>query len=207
MDFIDLFHKHYYDNNIWAGGNTAWLGVETQKCPLDLWIYQEIIYETKPDWIIECGTNLGGTSLFLASICDLVDNGKVITIDIADYNKPKTHPRIQYLIGSTTSDEIIKEVNKKITKNDSVMVILDSDHSKSHVLKELQMYHSLVTKGNYLIVEDTNINGYPVLPDFGEGPMEALEEFLLMNDEFVIDKSREKFYLTFNPKGYLKKVK
>jgi cephalosporin hydroxylase len=207
MDFIDLFHIHYYKNNVWAEGNTTWLGVPTLKCPLDLWILQEILYETRPDWIIECGTNQGGSSLFLASVCDLMDHGKVITIDIADYNIQKTHPRIRYLIGSSTSDEIIKEVKRTITKEDSVMVILDSDHSKNHVLKELEMYHSFVTKGNYLIVEDTNINGHPVLPEFGDGPMEALEEFLSTNDEFIIDQSREKFFLTFNPKGFLKKIK
>jgi cephalosporin hydroxylase len=207
MDFIDLFHKHYYKNNVWAEGNTTWLGVPTLKCPLDLWILQEILYETRPDWIIECGTNHGGSSLFLASVCDLMDHGKVITIDIADYNIRKTHPRIRYLIGSSTSDEIIEEVKRTITKEDSVMVILDSDHSKNHVLKELEIYHSFVTKGNYLIVEDTNINGHPVLPEFGDGPMEALEEFLSTNDEFIIDQSREKFFLTFNPKGFLKKIK
>ncbi len=81
------------------------------------------------------------------------------------------------------------------------MVILDSGHSKSHVLKELQIYQSFVTKGNYLIVEDTNINGHPVLPQFGEGPMEAIEEFLASNEEFIIDNSKEKFFLTFNPQG------
>jgi cephalosporin hydroxylase len=207
MEFIDLFHKHYYENNVWAEGNTSWLGVPTLKCPLDLWILQEIIYETRPDWIIECGTNLGGSSLFLASVCDLLNHGKIITIDITDYNIRKTHPRIRYLIGSSTSDEIVEEVRRTIPKEDSVMVILDSDHSKNHVLKELEIYHSFVTKGNYLIVEDTNINGHPVLPEFGEGPMEALEAFLSTNDEFIIDESREKFFLTFNPKGYLKKMK
>lgn len=113
MDFKDLFHKYYYDTHVWSEGNTSWLGVPTLKCPLDLWIYQEIIYETRPDWIIECGTNLGGTSLFLSSLCDLIDHGKVITIDIADNKIPKTHPRIRYLIGSSTSEEIIEELKKQ----------------------------------------------------------------------------------------------
>ena len=207
MEFINLFHKHYYESDVWCGGNTTWLGVTSLKCPFDLWILQEILYEKRPDWIIECGTHFGGTSLFLASICDLINTGKVITIDIIDYNIQKTHPRIQYLIGSSTSEEIIEKLNRTIKKEDSVMVILDSDHSKNHVLKELQIYQSFVTKGNYLIVEDTNINGHPVLPRFGEGPMEAIEEFLASNEEFIIDRSKEKFFLTFNPQGFLKKVK
>ena len=86
------------------------------------------------------------------------------------------------------------------------MVILDSDHGKDHVLNELRTYSPFVTKGSYLIVEDTNINGHPVLHDFGPGPMEAVEDFLKENQNFTVDKSKEKFYLTFNPKGYLRKI-
>jgi cephalosporin hydroxylase len=94
-----------------------------------------------------------------------------------------------------------------ISPSDTVLVILDSDHSKQHVLNELRLYHSFVTEGSYLIVEDSNINGHPVLPQFGPGPMEALDEFLQENDDFVIDESKHKFLITFNPRGYLKKVK
>ncbi|MBD1378985.1 CmcI family methyltransferase [Metabacillus arenae] len=206
MDLFNSFHKYYYESRVW-GGNTKWMGCDVLKCPLDLWIYQEIIYETKPDWIIECGTHLGGTSLYLASICELIGKGKIITIDIKDNGNHINHPRIEFLIGSSVSSQIEKEIQKKIKKEESVMVILDSDHTKSHVLQELEMYQTFVTKGNYLIVEDTNINGNPVLPDFGDGPLEAVEEFLSKNDQFIIDHSCEKFILTFNPNGYLKKIK
>jgi cephalosporin hydroxylase len=85
------------------------------------------------------------------------------------------------------------------------MVILDSDHHKDHVLRELEIYSKFVTNGSYIIVEDTNINGHPVRPKFGPGPTEAVKEFLKGSRDFVIDKSREKFFLTFNPNGYLKK--
>jgi cephalosporin hydroxylase len=87
------------------------------------------------------------------------------------------------------------------------MVVLDSDHSRDHVLNELKAYSPLVTKGNYLIVEDTNLNGHPVHPSIGPGPMEAVTDFLRYNDEYQIDKERERFYITFNPNGYLKKIK
>ncbi len=87
------------------------------------------------------------------------------------------------------------------------MAILDSDHHKEHVLRELEIYSKFVTRESYIIVEDTNINGHPVRSKFGPGPMEAVKEFLKMNDDFIIDRSREKFYLTFNPDGYLKKMK
>jgi cephalosporin hydroxylase len=89
------------------------------------------------------------------------------------------------------------------------MVILDSDHSKDHVAKELELYHGFVTNGSYLVVEDSNLNGHPVYSGFGQGPgpMEALQEFLPKHPEFEIDKSKEKFLMSFNPNGYLKKVK
>ncbi len=86
------------------------------------------------------------------------------------------------------------------------MVVLDSDHSKENVLNELRMYDALVTENSYLIVEDTNINGHPALPEFGSGPMEAVEEFLKENKTFDVDKNKEKFFLTFNPRGYLKRI-
>jgi len=204
---IDWFHELYYNSKEKTWFNTFWLGVLSQKCPLDLWIYQEIIYELKPDTIIECGTADGGTALFLASICDLINNGKIITIDIGKIKKRPNHRRITYLIGSSVSEEIIRKVGKLIKENNKVMVILDSDHNKEHILKELKIYGELVTKGSYLIVEDTNINGHPVRSGFGPGPMEAVKQFLKENKNFIVDRSKEKFYLTFNPKGYLNKIK
>jgi cephalosporin hydroxylase len=204
-DIVDEFHKLYYESqNTWR--NTFWLGVPAQKCPLDLWIYQEIIFELKPDLIIECGTYAGGSALFLASVCDLVKKGTIITIDVeARAGRPK-HKRIRYLLGSSTSPEVVDKVRNSVKSRVPVMVILDSDHSKDHVLNELRIYSEFVTRGSYLIVEDTNINGHPVLPDFGPGPMEAAQEFLSENKDFVVDRSRAKFYMSFNPNGWLRRV-
>lgn len=201
------FHKVFY--NSFLNGNllTFWFGVPTMKNPLDLWIYQEIIFEIRPDIIIECGTFRGGSALFFASMCDLLGNGKVLTIDIENYEGKPQHNRIIYLHGSSTSSDIISSVKSLIKKNDKVLVCLDSDHHKHHVLNELNLYSKLVSKGSYIVVEDTNINGHPVYREYGEGPMEAVKNFLLNNSEFIIDKSREKYLITFNPNGYLKKVK
>lgn len=201
---VDPFHTLYYDSKVWT--ETTWFGVRTQKCPLDLWIYQEIIYELRPDVIIETGTLNGGSALFLASLCDLLKKGKVITIDISNKKARPRHPRIQYLLGSSISEGVVEGVSRMLRPKDIVMVILDSDHSKNHVLHELRTYSRFVTRGSYLIVEDTNINGHPVYPEFGPGPMEAVEEFLKETNEFVVDSGRERLYLTFNPRGYLRKI-
>ncbi len=203
----NAFHKLYYNNHEITWNNTYWLGTKVLKCPLDLWIYQEIIYETKPDIIIECGTASGGSALYMASICDLVNKGSVLTIDIEPSEGKPHHERVTYLVGSSIAPETIVQLRKLIPDKSRIMIILDSDHSKPHVLEELKIYSQLVTKDCYLIVEDTNINGHPVLPEHGAGPMEALEEFLISNDEFVVDMNRQKLFLTFNPKGYLKKCK
>jgi len=208
-DIINQFHKLYYDSQLFnkTWGNTFWFGIPTQKCPLDLWIYQEIIFETKPDAIIECGTKYGGSASFFASMCDIANHGEIITIDNVDRTNRPQHKRIKYLLGSSTSEETVERVRKLISNANNVMVILDSDHSKEHVLNELKIYSALTTKENYIIVEDTNINGNPVRPDFGPGPMEAVEQFLKENRDFIIDQSKEKFYLTWNPRGYLKKIR
>lgn len=207
-DVIESFHRLYYNAHLFgrAWVNTSWLGIPALKCPLDLWVYQEIIYELKPDVIIESGTAGGGSAFFLATICDLVGHGKIITIDIEDKEGRPEHERITYLLGSSTSEAIVEKVRSLIREDEEIMVILDSDHSKGHVLNELRMYSFFVTKGNYLIVEDSNLNGYPVVPDFGPGPMEAIEDFLQENKDFVVDGDKEHHYLTFNPRGYLRKV-
>ena len=136
---------------------------------------------------------------------DLIGHGRIITIDIeARQNRPQ-HPRITYLLGSSTSDEIFRQVKALIPPDATVMVVLDSDHSRDHVLRELRRFHPLVSAGQYLVVEDTNVNGHPVFPEHGPGPMEALDIFLAENNDFEIDPSREKYLITFNPRGYLRK--
>ena len=87
------------------------------------------------------------------------------------------------------------------------MVILDSDHEADHVYQELIAYSPFVQTGDYLIVEDTNINGHPVTRDYGPGPMEALDQFLSENHEFMIDRRCERFLMTMNPRGYLRRAR
>ena len=207
---IKKFAKIYHGSGSYSvrrrWQETTWLGVSALKLPTDMWVYQEIIYEIKPDLIIETGSMYGGSALFLATICDINKKGKIISIDINKKDDFPKHDRIEFWTGSSTSEKIINEIEKKIDNKQKIIVILDSDHSKKHVLKELEIYSKFVSKNSYLIVEDTAINGHPIVPNFGEGPWEAVEEFLKTNQNFVVDQSKEKFLLTWNPNGYLKKI-
>jgi cephalosporin hydroxylase len=201
------FHKLYYYSSERTWRNTHWLNTPTLKCPLDLWIYHDIIVETKPDIIIETGTAAGGSALFLATVCDAVNRGTIFTVDIARTTMCPRHKRIKYFTGSSTSEQVIRTIRQRIQANDRVMVILDSNHMKEHVMNELSAYSPLVTKGNYLVVEDTHLHGHPVKPHFPPGPMEAVHEFLRKNTYFTTDRTREKYYMTFFPGGFLKRIR
>jgi cephalosporin hydroxylase len=186
--------------------NTYWLGFPVRKCPFDLWVYQELLYETRPTLVIETGTFHGGSALFFASVCDLLGRGRVMTVDIEEFRPRAIHPRIRYLRGSSTSEAVVSSIRKEIMADSRVMVVLDSDHSRHHVSQELALYADLVTPGCYLVVEDTNINGHPVYFSFGEGPAEAVAEFLQADRRFIADPAREKHCLTFSPGGYLRRI-
>jgi cephalosporin hydroxylase len=188
--FQDLYHRRWLNQGA-DTVNLSWFGYETVKCPLDLWIYQELLVKTRPDIVIETGTWLGGS-------------GRVITVDAEPKPDRPEHERIKYLTGSSTDEVIVAQVTR-LVGGKRTMVILDSDHRASFVYDELMAYSPLVQVGDYIIVEDTNVNGHPTWPEFGPGPMEALEKFLARNDEFVIDRRCERFLMTLNPAGYLRR--
>lgn len=203
---VRRFHRLYYMTSHRTWRNTFFLGVPVAKCPLDLWVYQEIVNEVRPDLIIETGTAHGGSALYMARLCELVGRGRIISIDlIARENLPQ-HPLVTYIIGSSIEPETFQQAKSQVRPGESVMVVLDSAHTRDHVLAELRLYGELVTPGSYLIVEDTNIHGRPVLRSHGPGPAEAVAEFLSRDTRFDVDESREKFYMTFNPGGYLKRL-
>jgi cephalosporin hydroxylase len=197
-------HDVLYLSDSWT--EATWLGAQTLKNPLDLWVYQEIMAETRPELIVETGTYRGGSAFFLASVCDLLGEGEVVSIDVeqvrADY---PDHRRIRYLGGrSSTDPDVVAEIRAR-AEGRRVLVILDSDHSQAHVEAELAVYASLVPVGGYLIVEDSNIG--QIRKDLMPGPLEAIETFLACTDDFEIDRSREKFLITFNPSGYLRRAR
>ena len=206
-EIIKKFHQKYYDSGVWW--KTKWRGIDVLKCPLDMWIYQELIYKIKPDLIIETGTYHGGSALFFADLLgSFKKDSKIITIDIKHAVAMPKHRMIKYIVGSSTDGRVVKEVSAEAKKAKKVMVILDSLHKAPHVKAEMDIYNKFVSVGSYMIVEDTNIAGNPVKSDWSDGgPAEAVDEFLAKRDNFKVDKGCEKFMVTFNPGGYLKKVK
>lgn len=208
-DVVQAFHRTYFDarayNLTWR--NTYWMGHPILKCPLDLWLYQEILHRLRPAVIVETGTAFGGSAHYLASMCDLIGHGRVITVDLEPQPNLPAHPRITYVTGSSVAPDVLTRVGKAVGGASPVMVLLDSDHSEAHVRRELEAYHRMVSVGSYLVVEDTNLNGHPVEPEHGPGPWEATQAFLSAHPEFAHDPEMDKFLLSFNPRSYLKRLR
>jgi len=186
---------------------TTYFGVKASKNPLDYWVYQEIIHEFKPDVIVEVGTNYGGSTLALAHICDLLNKGRIIGLDISQGKIPdkvRNHPRITLIEGDAC--ESFEQVKAMISEEERVLVIEDSSHTYENTLKVLNTYSSLTKPGDYFIVEDSICHhGVNVGPK--PGPYEAIEAFIAGNPDFEIDRGRESFLITWNPQGFLRRKK
>jgi cephalosporin hydroxylase len=206
-DIVTQFNDLYYKNH----HPLLWRGRKVLKNPCDLWVMFELIASLRPKLIIETGTAEGGSAILYRDIARLLKiDTKIITIDINPkwLDNPEDSEIIS-LVGLSTDSRIISHVAdyvSEISGGGHILVCLDSDHSKENVLAELTAYTPFVTPGSYCIVEDTNVNGHPSFLSHGAGPWEAVEDFLINNKNFVIDDSLEKYLLTFNPSGYLKKL-
>lgn len=203
--------------------NFSWMGRPIIQFPQDMMALQEIVWNAKPDLIIETGIAHGGSLIYSASLLEMMGgDGKVlgIDIDIREHNRKEieAHPmfkRIEMIEGSSIDEDIADQVAKRAEGCKSVMVLLDSNHTHEHVLRELELYSPLVTKGNYLVVYDTLVEDMPahLQPDnrpwgIGNNPKTAVFEFLKSNDRFEIDKELEaKILITVAPDGWLRCVK
>ncbi|OGO27224.1 MAG: hypothetical protein A2W33_04345 [Chloroflexi bacterium RBG_16_52_11] len=192
----------YEENRLWQ--TTYWRGWRCQKMPQDLWQLADVITEVGPDVIIETGTADGGSSFFMADVCELLGHGEVHSIDIKASTSTLKHPRLEHWVGSSIDDGIVESIRKH-TEGKSVLVNLDSAHDKAHVLREMELYGPMVSINSFMVVEDTNLNGHPVRCDYGPGPWEAVEAFLYTHPEFRPDERRER-YGTFSPGGWLRKT-
>ena len=199
------------------GFKTFWLGFKVAQLPEDLVAYQEIIFDVKPNLIIETGFWQGGSSVFFASMLEMCGiNGKVISVEVNPRSRAieaiEKHPlgkRIKILKGSSTSVKMINTIRKMVIGK-KVLVHLDSNHSYKHVLEELKLYAPLVSVGSYIIVADTGLDD---IGNYGgytkqNNPKVAVHEFLKNNDNFIIDKKlMSKLITTSHPDGYLRRIK
>lgn len=196
-----------------------WLGVPIIQTPEEMVLMQELIRKVQPDYIIETGVAHGGSLIFYASIMELIGKGNVIgiDIDIREHNRKviEAHSlfkRITLIEGSSVSQDVITRVRNQIPMNSKVIVCLDSNHYKEHVLNELNLYKSFVPVHSYIVVCDTLTSR---MAEFGvcdksyvnNGPKEAVEEFLRENVNFQIDRTYNRLFVSYSPDGYLKRIK
>ena len=185
--------------------DSTYFGIPCLRSPMDFWMYQEIIFALKPDVIVEIGNYCGGSALSLAHLCDHLGKGNIIAVDIDHsrlYKTSTNHPRILFVTGDAC--DVFDEVAAKCSNAETVLVIEDSSHEYQNTLNILTKYSQLVTVGSYLIVEDSICHhGLNVGPN--PGPYEAIADFIEKNQEFYIDREKEAFLITWNPKGYLKR--
>lgn len=199
--------------------NFTWMGIPIIQFPQDMIAMQEIIWDLKPDLIIETGIAHGGSIIFYASILELIGKGEMlgIDIDIRAHNlvRINEHPmskRIKMIQGSSVDVDIVNEVAKIAKDKSVVLVCLDSNHTHEHVLAELNLYQQFVTKGSYIVVFDTIIEDMPKGMydrswDQGNNAKTATWEFLKNNQSFVIDDGIDSKLLVSNvPQGFLKRI-
>ena len=184
---------------------TYWMGHKAAKCPMDMWIYQELMFALKTDLVIETGTWMGGSALYFAHLLDMMGRGQVITVDIQPQPGRPKHDRIDYLEGSSTDDRIVERIGNKAAEFESVLVILDADHHADFKLEEMKRYAPMVTPESYLIAEDSCFDHFPTWPEFGPGPARAVNDFLQINQDFEVDRRQERHMITFCPRAYLKR--
>jgi cephalosporin hydroxylase len=202
------YHKWYFNTLVWQ--NTTWMGVDCYKSASDMWNYQEILFKLKPSLVIEFGSFRGGSALFFANVMRQI--GKPFKLLSVDINHGRLDPAARrdsdiLFVESSSTVPAVTELIQKL-KNEApgkMFVILDSDHTKDHVLAEMKLLRPLLSAGDYLIVEDSMLNGHPVLPAFGPGPYEAIEAYEReFPGDYTHDTAREnKFGWTQAPNGFL----
>ena len=204
----------------------TWLGRPIIQLPEDMIRIQEVIYSIKPDVIIETGIAHGGSLIFYASLCKAMNKGRVIGIDIEirPHNRKaiEAHELFEYITlveGDSVNDEILTEVKQLVKPNETVLVLLDSHHSKQHVLAELRAYSPFVSVNSYIVACDGIMaklgNAPRTQPDWHENnPLAATHEFLEENPEFVCEEPAFPFNegsikerVTYWPNGFLKRIR
>ena len=197
------FVEAFWQSRAWL--DTRWLGRRLSMAPTDMVVYQELLASVRPEWVIDVGTRNGGRALFLGSICDLLDHGRVISVGDGDADRPG-HERVTYVQRSPHEPATVDVVRDHIGAEPRALVVLGSRTGAPRTVQQFENFAPFVPVGSYVIVEDTIVNGHPVWPGFGAGPTEAVRRILAEHGEFMQDTTLERFGLTFNPGGFLKRI-
>jgi cephalosporin hydroxylase len=197
----------------------TWMGRPIIQFGSDMVMLQMLLWESQPDIFVETGIAHGGSLIYTASLMELIGKGKVIGIDveIRPHNRTaiEAHPmfkRISMIEGSSVDATTISELEKQLEPGKKVMVMLDSNHSREHVLKEIELYSKYIPVGSYLIVQDGAQKWVADIPRgkaewIHDNPLSAIDDFLATNDDFIVDESYTKLGISSSPGGYLKRIK
>jgi cephalosporin hydroxylase len=188
-----------------AWERTRWLGESLPSSPADLVAYQDVVAQTRPDWVVVIGPRSGNRAFFFATICDLLGHGRVVAVDAEPSIAAVDHPRIEVVEGDPTSADTVGRVDE-IVAGGTALVVLATSATAVRTRELFVAYEHLVPAGSYVIVENTVVNGHPVWPGFGPGPLEGTHGILAMNPDFVADPDLERYAPTFNPGGFLKRI-
>jgi cephalosporin hydroxylase len=216
-------YRHIYRMSLWQWlirhqeeivfDESTWMGVRALKNPMDAWIYQEILAAVRPQVVVEIGSMYGGSTLYYAHLMDLLgageEDGMIISVDIDHSKFEAKHRRIRTITGDSKSPAVVEQV-AALCAGRTALVIHDGDHRAEAVLADLRLYQQFVTPGSYLIVEDGNQDIFRPGDGIGArggGPLLASEHFLLEYPAFTVDASRERYLLTYNPRGFLKRTR
>jgi cephalosporin hydroxylase len=225
---VDLYSREGLDmlSNLWVKAaaqhrlmyEPTWLGRPIVQFPTDVVAIQELLWKIRPDVVIETGVAHGGSLVLSASLLELIGKGKVIGIDveIRAHNRAAidAHPlkkRIELISGSSTEPETLQAVRRQVGDAKTVLVVFDSNHSYAHVLQELRLYSPLVTPGSYMVVHDGAQEWVWEIPRGkaewkGNGPLDAIREFLATNSEFCVDPHYTRYGITSSPDGFLRRL-
>lgn len=206
---VDAYGQLWWDAHLDNLFQSTYLGVPCVQHPGDAWVTQEIISQTRPEVIVECGRLGGGSTIMWAHLLEILDiDGFIVSVELQDLafearKRAIWTRRVREVNGSSTDPDVVAQVAELVAGR-RTMVILDSDHTQAHVENELACYAPMVTPGCYCIVQDGFVSRYD--PSHGPGPLEATEAFLVGNDDFVVDRSRERMLHTLNPSGFLRRT-
>ena len=200
-ELATAFTEAFWHSLAWK--ETTWLGEPVPAAPTDLVAYQELLSRVRPDWVVVTSGGGPGIASFLASICDLLDHGRVLLV--GDDGGP-SHPRLERIGGRPTDDATGSAVAERVGDG-SALVVLGGPKHRDHTVGEFKTYAPLVPVGSYVVVEQSVVNGAPVWPGFGPGPQEAIRLIKQDHPEFMSDLEVQRYSLTFNANGFLKRVR